>query len=105
MSYDVSIADVGLNYTFNLSPLFYHFLPGDLGLKGLDGLTGKKVLVELKHFWYEVGHKTCLVGEKHMRGHYDSDNGWGSLVGAIIFMGELTAACGQYPRHTLHVDA
>lgn len=112
MSYDVSIGNWDGNYTHNsLGPLCYKHLCKDKGLKSLDGKTGSECREILASFWESV-HCERLnswarddVGETSMREIYDNPNGWGSLIGALIFMGEVTSACAMNPRNKVRVYA
>jgi len=114
VSYDVSIGDFDGNYTFNVSALFYDHIPAERsrgGLHELDGLTGKQAGEVLHQMWRRI-HNTKMnfwhtraVGEPEFCAKYDAPNGWGSAVGALIFLGELTAACAVYPRHKVRVSA
>ena len=107
MSYDVTIGDIDLNITFNISGVFYDHIDG--GLPSLDGKTGRQAGYVLQGFWSKI-EKTRLrlwvsgdVGEPHMAEIYDSPNGWGSLIGALTFAGMLTSACAEFPRHRVRV--
>ena len=109
MSYDVTIADVDLNYTYNLSDMFLEHMPMTGGLRQINGMTGRQASNVLAQFWSSV-HRRYLkewadgkVGASEFCALYDAPNGWGSAVGALIFMGELTAACAQRPRHVVRV--
>lgn len=111
MSYDVSIGNCYLNYTYNLSRFFHdHIANGDVtGIQALHGLTGKQAVLVLGaaqeriHRTYLSGWTDGEVGSNHFTSIYDSDNGWGSTAGAIIFLMGIMAACSQNPRHKVHV--
>ena len=112
MSYDVEIGSWEGNYTHNsLGDLCYKHLDINHGLKTLDGLTGYEAAPLLRAFWERVNEerntmwKKDVVGEPDFCAKYDSPNGWGSLVGAITFMGELTAACALFPKGMIRVWA
>lgn len=112
MSYDVSVGKWSGNFTFNsLGPLCYNHLCADKGIKMLDGLTGYEAMPFLVAFWESLSAErvevwvTEEVGEPILCERYDSPNGWGSLVGAMNFMGQLTAACGMYPKSKVRVNA
>jgi hypothetical protein len=112
MSYHVSIGSFEGNYTWNsLSPLCYVHLSEKNGLRSLDGMTGREACDALRSFWDSVhGEKLKhwaieSAGEPEFCKKYDSPNGWGSTVGALIFMGQLTAACAAHPRHKVRVCA
>lgn len=112
MSYDVSIGKWEGNYTCNSpGPLCYSHLDIEDGLQGLHGLRGYEAAPLLTAFWAGVnGERHALwdgdrPGDVDLRKKYDSPNGWGSLVGALTFMGELTAACALYPKQKIVVSA
>ena len=114
MSYDVSIGKDSFNYTYNVSQLFYDHIPeieGDRGGLGrLDGKTGKQAF-EILADAFERIHTTKLdlwerdaVGEPRFCARYDAPNGWGSAVGALIFLAQIMAACARNPRGKVRVD-
>ena len=120
MSYDVSIGDFSGNYTSNVSALFYDHIPeqeGSFGgLRALDGKTGKQAVAILNEAWSRI-HNTkintwrnnlkgeAVVGEPEMCAKYDAPNGWGSMVGALIFLGQITVACASNPSKKVSVSA
>lgn len=114
MSYDVSIGDSSFNYTSNVAALFYDHIPAERsrgGLHELHGLTGKQASELLRQTWGHI-HSTYLnewksgeVGAARFRVKYDPPNGWGSTVGALIFLAEITSACHANPRKKVSVDA
>lgn len=111
MSYDVAIGDWGMNMTSNIAPVFNDHLHGPEGWSGLhsiNGLKGEEALPYLATAWRALNRTRCSfgggsVGEPEMCAKYDSPNGWGSLVGALIFLGQLTTACGMYPEERIYV--
>ena len=112
MSYDVSIGKWDGNFTHNsLGQLCYNHLDGAGGLKSLHGLTGYEAAPLLQEFWKSVNDerhqmwKSDVVGEPDFCAKYDSPNGWGGAIGALTFMGELTAACALFPKSKITVDA
>lgn len=112
MSYDVTIGDYHSNYTHNsLGKLCYTHLDKENGLRGLHGKTGREASEMLESFWECIYREKIhlwqngVSGEPKLQEKYDSPNGWGSLVGALIFMGKLTAACRNYPRRKVSVYA
>jgi hypothetical protein len=112
MGYDISIGNWSGNHTSNsLGDLVWTHLCVEKGMRALDGKTGKQASQILQQFWCRVRlekqkfWRDGVVGAPEMCAKYDSPNGWGSLVGALIFMGELTAACAENPRHKIKVSA
>lgn len=109
MSHDISIGDFDRNYTSNVSKVFYDHLEG--GLHSFYGKTGKEAAPMLAEMWRKLNdtrHKMYVdgaCGEPAMQAKYDAKNGWGSLVGALIFLGEFSAACAMFPRHKIHLSA
>lgn len=113
MSYDVAIGAYDGNYTYNLSKLFHDHIrdaDGNTGLQCLDGMTGKQAGELLGNAWssihskYLSAWKSGDVGAPSFCQIYDAPNGWGSTVGALIFLGELTAACCASPRRRVRVS-
>jgi len=119
MSYDVSIGDFDANYTSNVAALFYDHIPARDsrgGLHELHGKTGKQAVAILNEAWSRI-HATKLqtwrenlkgeavVGEPEMCAKYDAPNGWGSMVGGLIFLGQITVACASNPRKKVSVCA
>lgn len=111
MSYDIAIAAFDANYTSNVSAVFYDHFPNGSGIMGLDGMTGSQCAAEFEGFWRSM-HSAKMavwscgtVGEPHLSEKYDVPNGWGSLIGALILIGQFQAACAQHPRHRVRVSA
>lgn len=101
MSYDVSIGDQSFNYTYNLSAFFRDHMPE--GINGLSGLTGKQAAASLSAAFVQIHTTYGRTGKAHICAKYDAPNGWGSVVGALIFLGRLMAACQANPRKRVHV--
>lgn len=113
MSYDVYIGDQSFNYTYNVASLFYDHIPTERtrgGLYELEGLTGKQAVEvlagafdrisrTLHHHWQE--HQ---IGEPRFCAKYDAKNGWGSAVGALVFLANVMAACALNPRKKVRVS-
>ena len=114
MSYDIGIGSTWFNYTSNVAKLFYDHIPARDsrgGLHELDGKTGKQAGDILADAFDRI-QKTKLetwrsgvVGEPEFCARYDSPNGWGSTVGALILLSQVMAACYQNPRKRVSVDA
>ena len=109
MSYDIHIGDFCGNYTSNCSALWYDHMPD--GLRGIDGMTGKQAGDHIANGLNSI-HRSVLdvwkngtVGEPLLCAKYDAPNGWGSTVGALIFMCQVMAACYQNPRKRVRVSA
>lgn len=114
MSYDVSIGSFDGNCTFNVSALFYDHIPSERdrgGLSELHGLTGKQASEVLSRAFdritktYRNDWRQGDIGAPTFCARYDAPNGWGSAVGALIFLGQLLGACATHPRHRVSVHA
>lgn len=124
MSYDVSIGDFDGNYTSNAGKLFHKHIvltrtmDQITGLQALDGLQGEEASPILADAWKNINAERRElsrpssgwkdngdVGEPEMEKLYNSLNGWGSLVGALVFLGEITAACACNPHERISVSA
>lgn len=110
MSFDVKVGSFEENYTYNsLGPMCRDHLHKD-GLWYLHGLTGKQAHRQISQFWESLfSEKQSLwmeksIGEPALQAKYDSPNGWGSCVGAMLFMARLTSACAEHPRHKVLVS-
>jgi hypothetical protein len=113
MSYDVSIGSESFNYTYNVSKFFYDHIPcmdARGGLSELDGKTGKQAATIVSDAFDRITRtylndwENEVVGEPVFCARYDSKNGWGSTVGALIFLSSIMAACYQNPRSKVRVS-
>jgi len=113
MSADVWIGEDSFNYTHNVSKLFYDHIPDEGkggGLRELEGLTGKQACAVLKSFFEKVSRtkmrlwKSESIGEPEFCSLYDAKNGWGSTVGALLFMSQILAACAVNPRKRVGIS-
>jgi len=119
MSYYISVGDQSLNYTSNGCALFYDHIPAldsRGGLHELDGKTGAQAVAIIGEAWSRI-HTTKLdvwrshignvavVGEPEFCAKYDPPNGWGSTVGALIYLGQIMAMCAANPRKRVRVWA
>lgn len=112
MSVDVWIGDWSGNYTHNTSKLWHEHLIGNeqTGFMALNGKTGKEAFLLMREAFSRI-HSTSIslrrpgvVGEPEFCARYDAPNGWGSTVGALIFMAEVMAACAAHPRCKVRVS-
>lgn len=113
MSYDVSIGGEDFNYTYNVSELFYDHIEdkgNGGGLRELDGKTGK-ACGDILAAAFDAIQNSYLsywsvrdVGEPVFCARYDSPNGWGSTVGALVFLSLIMAACYKNPRSRMRVS-
>lgn len=119
MSYDVTIGEFSENYTSNIGKLFHNHIKRSgmtedqdiTGLQALDGLYGFEAITYLYHAWSNINAERQAfltkgqIGEPEMEAKYNAPNGWGSLVGGLIYLGKITAACATYPHERVHVSA
>lgn len=127
MSYDISVGEYDFNYTSNMGPLFRDHIEdnGCVGLRALDGKTGAECAYilgkafkalqrsmrglhddETQPTWKDEKEqrKVARSGDKAMRAKYDAENGWGSTLSAVIFLGEVMAACVESPEEIVSVS-
>jgi hypothetical protein len=116
MSYDIDIGRESFNYTSNVARIFYDHIPAadDAergGLHRLNGLTGKQAGAVLRDAFDAIDRSVMRdwicedVGEPNFCKRYDSPNGWGSALGALVFLSRVMAACYANPRLKVRVDA
>lgn len=125
MSYDVAIGSESFNMTSNIGKLFYDHIPGwNLaegeidenenhrgGLHAIHGKTGREAAEILSNALYKIERTRCkywshdTVGDPEFCALYDSENGWGSAVGALIFLSQIMAACYRHPKKRVSLCA
>jgi hypothetical protein len=49
--------------------------------------------------------KSDAVGEPALCAKYDAPNGWGSLVGAMLFIARFQSECIKYPYAIVRLSA
>jgi hypothetical protein len=112
MSYDVSVGTDSFNYTYNLAPFFRDAI-ADYGRGGgmqeLDGVTGARACMILRSAFEEIqriylNENGSVPGAARFCAKYDAANGWGSTVGAMIFLTQVLAACSQNRRRKVRVS-
>ncbi len=113
MSYDVSIGDDSFNYTYNVGRLFHDHIP-DMGLGGglheINGASGRKAVRILSQAFERINRTQRELwvegakGEPEFCARYDAKNGWGSTVGALIFLAQILAASAENPRKKVRVS-
>lgn len=122
MSYDISVFDKRykeraqrFNYTYNLSKFFHtHLIDSDneenTGLQILNGKTGNQAYFILKDALHRIEatrerlHVRNEIGEATFCLEYDSSNGWGSTVGAIMLISLLLVACVDQPEAIISIS-
>jgi hypothetical protein len=115
MSYDVSLIDKygnevwERNMTSNVSQMWYEHFDTDYGLLSLQDMTWKEAKPHFAMFWNNLSnlrHKLYVdgsVGEPNFCAKYDAPNGWGSAVGAMIFIAEIQSAWAMNPKAKLSI--
>lgn len=113
MSYDVTFGEESFNYTYNVAKFFQDHFPAsdrERGLRGLNGLTGAEAVVLLTTTFSNVERTRIRLWENHAVGEpkfcalYDAPNGWGSLLGAIVFLAQILAACAANPEERVTIS-
>lgn len=107
MSYDVTIDVHWFNYTYNLSGFFRDHVSGPdgrVGIQALDGLTGRQAATILHNSFEKLNDTRSRLGDGAMSQKYDAPNGWGSVLGAVLFLARLHGACAAKPRHKVRVS-
>lgn len=102
MSYDVTIGSDSFNYTWNLGAFFRDHSP--MGIAGLNGLTGRDGAEYLWAMMRQINATYDRIGENGMSYKYNPANGWGSVVGAVLWLTRIMAACHANPRKRLSVS-
>lgn len=107
MGYDVSlVTDCGngfvrigsadWEYTYNLSEFFAWALRK--GLAEFDGDDAWYLLDSIKHALYKI-----RVAERGSLDRFEPENGWGSVLGATIFLADIGIACAKAPNAKVRV--
>lgn len=116
MSYDIwmegpdgNTLGKSLNYTSNVSGVFYDHMTG--GLHAIKNMPGYEALPIIMRFWDNL-HETKMkmwqsdaVGEPKLTQKYDPKNGWGSLIGAMLFLAQFQSEVIKYPYATVRLSA
>lgn len=87
--------DKDLNYTYNVSPMWYEAYPQDLepnrGMVYIDGMTGEEAYHKVKFaFVYIIDHYDEMV-------ELEPENGWGSVEGFLGFLTKVMIECKRNP--------
>ena len=109
MSYDVDIGKASFNYTYNMSDLFYDVIPsrGNVdvgGIRSLHGLNGKQALERLSEAVSRIERKRIAIGDEMLEKQYNAKNGWGTVLGATLFLAQIMAACIEHPDDFIEVS-
>ena len=125
MSYDISVGEKNWNVTYNLGKMFHEHIPAveqddgivtNSGLKRLNNMKGKDAVPIIGQFFtnlYKERNQLAVKrhnnfndetrGEPELSEKYDPKNGWGSMIGGLIFLGELMAECALHPESVIDV--
>jgi len=80
-----------MNYTYNVSPMWYAIFPDDRNMIDIDGMTGEEANIQLKDAL------SCLVAEPKKFQAMEPENNWGSYHGFIIYIMNLIEECNKHP--------
>ena len=81
------------------------------GLHAINGMTGREAHKVLSEAFDRIEKTRLEMWEEGARGEpafcakYDAPNGWGSVLGAIVFLSLIMAACAEYPDDRVEVCA
>lgn len=115
MSYDIGLylADgtevFSANMTSNVSEMWYENFECAGGLQGLSGLNFGQARPHFKTFWENIDQERHSlsrdgdVGDPVFCAKYDAENGWGSALGALIYVARLQSAWAMNPNAKLSV--
>ena len=105
MSYDVYVGVETYSYTFNLSTFFHTYLTtgGKTGIQCLDGLKGKTAARVISVAIELAEADLVRTTPQNYQDTFDAPNGWGSTIGAILWLSKLMAACYEKPRYVIRV--
>lgn len=82
-----------LNYTYNVSPMWYEIFPDDSCMIDIDGLTGKESLTKLNYAVSEMENNP----DKFIP--MNPENGWGSYEGFKRYLKELIMMAENNPEY------
>ena len=80
------------------------------GIQALDDLTGREAADIISRGMDSIEQEMLSTwrheqaGQPEFLAKYDAPNGWGSTIGAVIFLARLMDACRRHPRKRLEVD-
>lgn len=118
MSYDVYVggSEKDLNYTSNVRTLFYDHIPDNGkggGLRELHKTPNTEVVEIMSKFFDSVEDARRnarpwdapeVVGEPELSEKYDVKNGWGSLIGALVFAAQIMGEAAKFPESFTEVS-
>jgi len=81
-----------LNYTYNVSPMWYSIFPHDKHMVHIDGMTGIESLIKLNHALSE------LMKDRPRFIMLNPENGWGSYDSFLGFIRNLAILSAANPN-------
>lgn len=91
------IDDDYLNYTYNVSPMYYDAI-GEHGLRGLHGMTGEEAADAL------LSAELRLSDDPEKYKAMNPPNGWGDYEGAKNFLHRIRMMCEAHPKALLVIS-
>lgn len=82
-----------LNYTYNVSPMWYRIFPDDKQMVDIDGMSGEQSQTKLIHALGE------LVGNPLTFIELNPKNGWGDHKGFIDYLYKLIKLAMEHPDY------
>jgi hypothetical protein len=86
--------ELEFNYTYNVSPMWFHMFPEDKGMVYIDGMTGKEADIKLKEAI------RLMKKNKEELIKLEPENEWGSYNGFLEFLKELLYASKNHSEST-----
>jgi len=107
MSYDVSIGDESFNYTWNMYQFFADHIAGEENGGGINELMdkdGTEAFIIIRAAMENIVRTYRDMGNVPMQEKYNAPNGWGSVIGAILFLSQIMGACAANPDEKVRVS-
>lgn len=82
---------ININYTYNVSPMWYKIYPDDKGMIYIDGMTGREAYEKLNHA------RDRLINNKDEFKKLEPANGWGTYEGFIDLLSKAIYFSTEYP--------
>lgn len=100
MGYDFHMPgnpETWINYTYNVSPMFYAANPGK-GILVINGMTGERAVQPLLNI------RTYMISHRSEMEAMNPENGWGNYSGAINLLDRLIEASRENPDGKWEAD-
>ena len=91
MSYDIDIGGSEVNCTYNVSNMFYDWMP-DKGIRTIYGLTGQESIEVLRSLREHLENNRLRMLEM------EPGNGWGSLKNTHALINKMVMLAISYPN-------